>query len=169
MKYLVILSILIINYHREQFAPKVQTIHQNRVDTSNYAVIKFDSAKHKMYFDGQVQPAMLSSAELTKIDKIVTERILLYNKEGEQIAKDHGKQYLSWINPTFKRYKQVIPVMNGNDQKEVWVNCFCHKPWNNYDWKTDIVMVLDGGNCYFQLKINLTTSTVVSFSVNGSS
>ena len=68
----------------------------------------------------------------------------------------------------FKKYtyrKQIIAVKNKKGEKEVWVNCFCDT-WNSNKWKTDILVVDDGGNCYFHLKINLTTKKYFDFVVN---
>ena len=62
--------------------------------------------------------------------------------------------------------KLCQPIQKNNGQKEVWVNCFCQLSGDN-KWKTEVVHVADGGNCYFNFKINLTTKTCYDFAVNG--
>jgi hypothetical protein len=65
-----------------------------------------------------------------------------------------------------KSYKrQYIAVTKSNGEKEVWINCFC-KDWG-VDWKYEIVTVDDDGNCFFNVKINLTTLKFYDFVVNG--
>jgi hypothetical protein len=55
--------------------------------------------------------------------------------------------------------------MNTKGDKEVWVNCFCRNAVGN--WKEELILVQDGGNCYFQLKVNLNTKKYYEFTVNG--
>ena len=72
--------------------------------------------------------------------------------------------FTNQIKDVSKYYKQFIAVINKQGEKEVWINCFCSK---DPKWKNEVVLVLDGGNCYFQLKINLTKKLVYDFMVNG--
>jgi hypothetical protein len=67
-----------------------------------------------------------------------------------------------------KRYKrQYIGVTNEKGEKEVWINCFCIDPHNpKMNWKKEFVMVKGGGNCYFNLKVNLTTKKYYDFDTN---
>jgi len=60
---------------------------------------------------------------------------------------------------------QLVPVLNSIGQKEVWVNCLCSGTDDN--WKKGITVVDDGGNCFFNLKINLTLKISYDFFVNG--
>jgi hypothetical protein len=62
-------------------------------------------------------------------------------------------------------YRQYVPFLNEKGEKEVWVNCFCSSLDN--DWRKDIIYVHDGGNCFFQLRVNLSKGTYHEFSVNG--
>jgi len=65
-----------------------------------------------------------------------------------------------------KKYKrQYIAVINSKGEKEVWVNCFCDT-WKK-NWRKELIFVLDGGNCYFNLKINLTKGEYYDLMVNG--
>ena len=68
----------------------------------------------------------------------------------------------------FQKYKykfQYVAAINNNCEKEVWVNGFC-KTWDT-DWKKEILLVHDGGNCYFNLKFNLSTKECFEVAVNG--
>lgn len=58
-----------------------------------------------------------------------------------------------------------MAALNKKGEKEVWINCFCVDV--RRDWKKQIVEVYDGGNCFFNLKINLNKSQYYELSVNG--
>ena len=58
-----------------------------------------------------------------------------------------------------------MAIFNHKGEKEVWINGFCNT-WDK-NWKTEIILVHDGGNCYFNLKINLTSGECFEISVNG--
>jgi hypothetical protein len=48
----------------------------------------------------------------------------------------------------------------------VWINCISKR--NKYiDWQMQIIQVRDGGDAYFNLKINLTTGKVYDLYING--
>ena len=65
-------------------------------------------------------------------------------------------------------FKQCISIMNENNEKEVWVNCVAKNSNYSFDrWQTKIIKVHDGGDSYFNIKINLSTGKVYAFSVNG--
>jgi hypothetical protein len=84
-----------------------------------------------------------------------------YNNE----LSSEYKQYAA-IDLTKEKYKrQYVAVTNKNGDKEVWINFLCQTYAD--DWKTSIKLVQDGGNCYFNLKINLTREKCYDLSVNG--
>ena len=65
------------------------------------------------------------------------------------------------------RYRrQYIPFMK-NGQKYVWVNFFCGGAEEHKYWRKKPVIVFDGGNCYFNLTINLSRNRFFNFQVNG--
>ncbi len=68
------------------------------------------------------------------------------------------------LSPT-KYKRQYFPVINEKGDKEVWVNCFCRNIDGN--WKEELILVQDGGNCFFQLKVNLKAKKYYEFTVNG--
>ena len=75
----------------------------------------------------------------------------------------HEERYL--INlANYKR--QLVAVTNAKGEKTVWINCFCRDD-NQASWRQHIVSVDDGGNCYFNIKLNLTRRTWYDMMVNG--
>jgi hypothetical protein len=97
------------------------------------------------------------------------EEIQLALKKLDETVKNYNEALgnKSFAIKNLNNYKaQIVPVMNKNGEKEVWINCFCET--SDIQWKEKIIMVKDGGNCYFNLKINLKTLKVYDFGVNGS-
>lgn len=114
---------------------------------TTYAVIKFNSEDTWIFKNSK--PIDLSFNEIAELDKIILECVNNYKDELLDIKK-------------YKR--QYIPAINDNGEKLVWINCFCKH--FDYDWKNQVIMVVDGGNCYFQMKINLTTKKYYNFHNN---
>jgi hypothetical protein len=116
----------------------------------------------------------LSANEIELIDSIFTACLNDYNKKQEQgyidFKKKNPKTSLTkdnFVIKGFQYYKrQYVPYINPNGEKAVWINCFCSSH-DNSDWRKELVFVLDGGNCYFNLKINLKTRKYYDLMVNG--
>jgi hypothetical protein len=147
------------------------------IDTSIYAILKFDKANN-YYFDKTAKPSTLSSEDIVKIEGLISKQVSEYNRIEKDSAisitkrlrkKSHDPNFIwrgDFIKNSSKYYKQLVPIINAKGEKEVWVNCFCNASEKSY-WKKSIVLVMDGGSCYFNLKINLTKGTVYDFIVNG--
>lgn len=60
---------------------------------------------------------------------------------------------------------QFIGYTNDGGEKILYANYFCVDSF--LDWKNNFVMALDGGNCFFNVKVNLQTKEVFDFIVNG--
>lgn len=74
-----------------------------------------------------------------------------------------------FLNKSLDDYdRQFIGAVNENGDKIIWVNCFCNTQENYFkDWKTKLVFVKDGGNCYFNLIVNITKNTYSDLMING--
>ena len=89
----------------------------------------------------------------------------------------HSKEHPWWSHIDLnkhKYWKQIVVAVNSKGEKEVWVNCLCEIPdfeddnhyWRDR-WQTKICIVFDGGSCFFNFKINLSTKKYYSLEVNG--
>src|SRR5690606_3023640 len=141
-----------------------------KADTSIIAILPLDTTQYWIFKNNK--PTDLTTDDLHKIEVILTKSIDDYNSDQEkqftEINNKHPKYKLSKKNfiIDLTRYKrQYVATLNSKGEKEVWVNCFCNS--HNRDWKTEIIVVKDGGNCYFNLKINLTTEKYYELMVNG--
>jgi hypothetical protein len=130
------------------------------VDTSLIAIIPFENSREWL-FDKSYSPTTLTQKDVEKIEMLLTSCVNDYNKK---LSADY-KQYFSIDLIKGKYKRQYVAVINKKGDKEVWVNCFCQT--HNDNWRTSIIIVDDGGNCYFNLKINLTKEKCYDLIVNG--
>ena len=128
---------------------------QLNYDHSKIAIIPFSGKNNFETQFKNAEPAFLTQPELDLLDKILQKTIAEYNTTDA---------YRGIIN--LKEYKrQYMVIKNDQGEKKVWVNCFCDT-LNEY-WKKQLVIVMDGGKCYFNLKVNLSTEKAYELVVNG--
>jgi hypothetical protein len=128
-------------------------------DTSLTAIIPFNP-KGIFPFSNSCKPEMLLQEDIRSIDSILIASVVEFNK-----ALDSNFKFLTIDLKKHNYRKQLVAVINDKGEREVWVNCFCNT-WNN-NWKIEILFVDDGGSCYFNFKIDLTTKRYSAFRVNG--
>jgi len=144
-----------------------ETIH---IDTSVIAILPYDTTQYRVFENSK--PTELTNDDLLKIETVLNKCIIDYNPEQERQFKEindkHPEYKLDKNNfiIELERYRrQYVAVINTKGEKEVWINCFCGAGSQN--WKTYLILVEDGGNCFFNLKINLTTGQYYELMVNG--
>ena len=116
----------------------------------SYVIIGYQEKYNKFQ---NSQPTELNEQEISNLNRILEDALSQYN-----LSKT--KKF------DLNKYKrQYVPVINNLGEKEVWVNCLCTQ--NNENWKKEIIVVKDGGSCYFNLKINLTKSKYYDLIING--
>ena len=80
----------------------------------------------------------------------------------------------SW-NPTQRQiasqldgYRRQYVGFTMNGRRAIYVNAFCEHHWKrDPGWKTQFVLVLDGGECFFQATYVVPTDRIIDISVNG--
>lgn len=88
-----------------------------------------------------------------QVDKLENELpAYLKDQLKKPLKKDHSK------------YKRQYFGYSLNGKKVIYLNAFCD--YFDY-WKTSIVFVFDGGQCFFQATYDLERDKFISFSVNG--
>ncbi len=75
-----------------------------------------------------------------------------------------------------QRYRQYVCYLNERGEKIVHINSFCkipeiadHRKLRPLKWKTEMVSTADGGSCYWNMKINLTSNKYYEMIINGES
>ena len=126
---------------------------EHRIDTlkfDDYSFFTYDSNFYKNLFPRESIPDHLNSEDLVKIDSVLSSCIRKANLTFE----------LS------NYFKQCVAVKNSKDEREVWINLLC-KGEHFRDLHYYIVHTNDGGDCYFNVKINLDRLEYYDFYVNG--
>lgn len=154
-------------------SPKAAIIVPAKViDTSKYCIRKFDKAKDGAFFGPGDTATDLSFDDIVKIEKLITIKVANYNHELQKQTDSDDRKLPdgAWrgepIDHPEKYYKQFLAVVNSKREKVVWVLCFC-SPEEKRFWKKFMATVYGGGDCFFQVEINLTTNTILQFNVNG--
>lgn len=149
---------------------KEQQINSHKIDTSAVAILPFNASRHLFFKDNDHTD--LTNDDLLRVETILIKCIQDYNAEQDKNFKElnskHPEYKIDKDLPTInlKNYKrQYIATLNSKGEKEVWVNCFC-AAWKE-NWKNDLIIVKDGGNCFFHLKINVTTKKYYDLMING--
>jgi hypothetical protein len=173
MKNLLILGLLCYFQITVSFGQKINRKTnfrtENIIDTSIIAIIPFDASKS--WFFEQNKPTQLTSYDIELIEKLLKKCIEKYNSEQLKGFKNVKNQAKNELNPTdylvdLSKYKrQYVATINSKGETEVWVNCFCDS-WNT-DWKKEILVVFDGGYCFFNLKLNLNRKNYFDLRFNG--
>ena len=140
-----------------------------QADTSNYAIIKFDT-NDTWLFD-KAKPTDISLTDIKEVEALLADCINKYNPEQQKQFDKINSVYpeanidkRGFIIDLSNYKRQYVAVINDKGEKEVWVNCFSAK----FDyWKKKIVQVDDGGNYFFNVKINLNRKIYYDLSVNG--
>ncbi len=153
-----------------------------KLDTINYSTLVFDKTDEwltQYIFPVTFRQTKLNSDEITELYRLLSKAVDEYNEIIVPIKyqkflkrnKSKDKINISAFKISVDKYKkQFIPILNEKDQKIVWVNCFIVQDfWKKNDipdWHNKIVRVFDGGNNFFNIKINLTLKTFETLRVN---
>lgn len=146
------------------------------VDTSRAAVLAYDEERDQYIFEN-VKAAALLPEEVARVDTLLAASVEAHNqaqvaelgdmreimhKYDPKVRLHEERYYLNLAN--YKR--QLIVVTNAQGEKIVWVNCFCREG-SQASWRHQIIEVVDGGNCYFNIKLNLTRRIWYDMMING--
>jgi len=112
-----------------------------------------------------------TSIQLQTIESIVIQAIGEKNKNGyyKNLSAEKFRNY----------YKQYVCYIDKNGDSLVYLNAFCvlenlpvidangKASVHKFDWQHQMMFVLDGGDCYWNIVVNLTKRKYLRFSVNG--
>ena len=97
-----------------------------------------------------------TAADVDALEPLIDSAYRAYTKDSTV--------YLHDLLPLRRYLRQYVAVVDSSGERKVWVNFFCGA-WG--DWRHYAVVVDDGGNCFFQLFINLTRRQVLALIPNG--
>ena len=137
-------------------AIKSKTKSDPNVPSAYVSIDTADGQQFRVVIQEGKKVVSVSESEMHLVDSLLKQQIEEHNrKSGKAFSIDLSK---------YKR--QYFPSIDTNGDKIVEVNCFC-QVHNDDNWKKQRVEVHDGGKCYFNIKVDLTTLTVLNFHVNG--
>lgn len=94
---------------------------------------------------------------------------------AEKLLKEcFEKEKSGTVNPfsgkTLEDYnRQFIGAVIEGGNRVILINCFCRSEEKTLSkWRDELVLVADGGNCFFHLKVNIDTGRYYGLLVNGS-
>jgi hypothetical protein len=117
---------------------------------ADYFLFSYDSIFYSLFGDN-VKPYDLKNEDLRLIDSILV---------------SIGSQKISTRMDNY--YRQCLSVINSKNEIEVWVNCFCKNSMiKKEEAQHRIINVDDGGKCFFNIKINLSTKKYYDLFING--
>lgn len=115
---------------------------------NKYAFFSYDRNHYNCFDGGIFKSIALDNSDLIKLDSILTACI-----KKSKLISYKPNQY----------YKQCIAIIDSSGDKIVWINLNC----GNMYYKYRIDYVRDGGDCYAELKVNLTKLKWYDLQVNG--
>jgi hypothetical protein len=142
--------------------PKIQ------IDTSVFVILPLDTT----WVSLSGKPADLTTQDLIDIERLLKKCVEGYNVEQEKQIQEinhknpeHKRDKKDFVIDLTRYKRQYMATRNSRGEKVVWINCFCDQ-WDKHS-RTSAYIVMDGGNCYFNLKVNLTQGTYSEMMVNG--
>lgn len=129
------------------------------VDGRMYTILPYDSATmvDMNWYRKKVYSGVLTPGGVDSLETIIDSACKAYNEKTPDS--------LYQVMPLQKYRRQYMPVVTADGDRVVWVNFFCDD--FSVDWRKQIVAVKDGGNCFFQLFININRRKAYDLSMNG--
>ena len=142
------------------------------LDSLDFNLIDYDTS-YDYIFPVTFKPTNLSDMEIMECETLLNSFIADYNEEGIKRFDEMTKKYpngqfeIEDFKIELKDYgRQYMTVVSDKGDKIVYVNCFCDPTHFNYRDK-ELVQVDDGGNCFFNFKVDLKTKKIFDFMENG--
>jgi hypothetical protein len=105
-----------------------------------------------------------TSKDYSVIDKIILKAIT-ENKDIYKLEKLNVNTYRNY-------FKQLVCYIDEKNDSIVYINALCYdsnflfKDNEIYNWNKQLIIVNDGGECYWTIKINISKHSFFDFYVN---
>ena len=104
-------------------------------EKNHYTIISFNPYANNLIFEN-AKPTNLSNEEISELEYIIKPKI-------QKNISQH------------KYFRQYIAAINSAGEKLVWINFICEQYYDP-EFEIFIAEFADGGNCFFEVKVNLT-------------
>ena len=134
---------------KRDFVFKWQNTHDNSWISIDSTLQKFTPTSEEIKMAKETSIDFIDSLERTREPNLVEQ----YGKILHYRHQSYLRQYLGYIDN------------RGN--RIVLINACCSAAGEKEDLEHNWIFVLDGGSCYFQIKVDLRTKKCFDFFVNG--
>ena len=141
---------------------------RSRLRDDNCAILKFD--KRLMAEIGKYEGATITQADYPTIDSLLSMKVGEYNlAQSRQLAED--RKTMPDVDSAsyfidLSRYKiQLVGLAGKTGERLAYVNCV-GRHYEDF-WRTRLISMLDGGNSFFHLFVDLDRKIAIGFRVNG--
>ncbi|WP_040252081.1 hypothetical protein [Psychroserpens mesophilus] len=169
-----IFLILILSCDQNKKTQKTEINEKSELNSQEFDYVILDYQPKWYWIFKDAQQSELTQSELNEIEEILKVMIKENNDIQKKRLAEHNKTYPEhpWTETRYELklegYKrQYVPIINKNGQKIVWINFLCDD-FGTDDWKNQLFEVEDGGNCYYNVKINLNRKEYYELGINGS-
>ena len=138
--------------------------NRTKLDNTKIAILKCE---------GSIQ---VSEKDILLAEELINRRLKIFNEEEN--AQNNDFNYVLNDSLHFKKdeivlsnyYRQYCVIKNEKREKILNLNCLCYLDKQSIsNWRKSTILVKDGGNCYFQISVNLDRKIVFGFMRNGNS
>jgi hypothetical protein len=132
---------------------------QRHVDTALYTILTYDDHA-KMAMNWQflnARPDSMTGVQVDSAEELIDSAYASYLRDAN---KD-----IHLLQPLEVYHRQYVALINEQGEREIWINFFCGSFGN--DWKHSVMVVDDGGGCFFQIRLNWSKKKVVELLPNG--
>ena len=122
------------------------------------------SAEYSLKLDKQGSLLGLQGPYWTPTEQQVAELEKVLAEYVRSISNAHYDR----LTLNLSTYKRQYLGITSSGKEVIYVNAFCDAYWSRDNtWKTDLVFVLDGGECFFQLTYDPESKEILEFNVSG--
>ena len=160
MHNIILVSLFLFSFVCSKGDNKTDTGNKrNYGDLKDYQAIVPAREKMEWAFGRNYKPYDPTMEDIEAAEEILA---ACFTKESSGTANPFYGRKLEDYNRQF-----VGAEIEGGD-KVIFINCFCGAESEILkNWKTQIIMVADGGNCFFHVNVNLKRKEYYSLMVNG--
>jgi len=83
----------------------------------------------------------------------------------DSLSRINKNQLLNYSMSRY--YRQYVGYFDNNGDKIILINAFCSKQGSSEELTKKLIMIHDGGSCYYKIKINLNKKKCFDLLING--
>ncbi len=121
-------------------------------------------------FDDTADPVWATEDDVARVEAILSEQIPeRHDAATNEYEREHLGEVASTLDEYERQYVGAHVEGTGDDAQVVYVNALCTTDVGGDPDRmgTGVVMVMDGGACFWNATVDLGTGEIVSMSVNG--